>query len=257
MTKKLLGSLELNRIYQRECIEGMALIPDKSIDMILCDLPYGTTRNKWDSVIDLTELWAQYERLIKDNGAIVLTAQTPFDKVLGASNLKLLKYEWIWQKDQGTGHLNAKKMPLKNHENILVFYKNLPTYNPQMVGDDIRKVRRSGNDSKTTNYGKFVEISESTYQGRYPVSIQGFSRDKEKHHPTQKPVDLFTYLIRTYTTNGDIVLDNCMGSGTTAIAAAKTGRNFIGFELEPEYVKIANQRLEALRDEAAEQKLTE
>lgn len=124
MAKKLLGSLELNRIYQRDCIEGMKMVPEKSIDMILCDLPYGTTRNKWDSVIPLDALWKEYERVIKDNGAIILFAQTPFDKVLGASNLKLLRYEWIWEKDRATGHLNAKRMPMKAHENILVFIRN-------------------------------------------------------------------------------------------------------------------------------------
>jgi site-specific DNA-methyltransferase (adenine-specific) len=246
MAKELLGSLELNRIYQRDCLSdgGMALIPDKSIDMILCDLPYGTTRNKWDSIIPLDALWAQYERVIKDNGAIVLTAQTPFDKALGASNFKLLKYEWIWEKPQGTGHLNAKKMPLKNHENILVFYKNLPTYNPQMVGDESRKVRRSGKASKTTNYGGFIEISESEYVGRYPVSVQQFNRDADKFHPTQKPVTLFEYLIKTYTNEGDIILDNCMGSGTTAVAALNTNRKFIGFETEPAYIEIANKRID-------------
>ena len=136
--------LEINKIHQGDCLELMKDIPDKSVDMILCDLPYGTTKNKWDSIIDLVKLWEQYERIIKDNGVIVLTAQTPFDKVLGVSNIKLLKYEWIWEKSQGTGHLNAKKMPLKNHENILIFYKNLPTYNPQMVGFEKRKVKRSG-----------------------------------------------------------------------------------------------------------------
>lgn len=244
MTKELLGEIELNRIYQMDGLKGMALIPDKSVDMILCDLPYGTTRNKWDTVIPLDELWAQYERIIKDNGAIVLTAQTPFDKVLGASNIKLLKYEWIWQKTQGTGHLNAKKMPLKDHENILVFYKKLPTYNPQMVGDDVRKVRRSGDASKTTNYGKFIEISESEYHGRYPKSTIFFDRDNTRVHPTQKPVDLFAYLIRTYTNECEVVLDNCMGSGTTAIAAVRNNRKFIGFELEREYVEIANKRLD-------------
>lgn len=124
--------LEINKVYNMDCLEGMQRIADGSVDMVLCDLPYGTTQNKWDSVIDLVELWKHYERIIKPNGAIVLTAQTPFDKVLGASNLRLLRYEWIWHKQQGTGHLNAKKMPMKNHENILVFYKSLPIYNPQM-----------------------------------------------------------------------------------------------------------------------------
>lgn len=222
----------------------MKRMPDKSVDMILCDLPYGTTRNKWDSIIPLEPLWEQYERIIKDNGAIILTAQTPFDKVLGVSNLKLLKYEWIWQKTQGTGHLNAKKMPMKNHENVLVFYKKPPTYNPQMVGDEKRKVRRSGLHSKTTNYGKFVEISESEYHGRYPLSVQLFGRDNVKLHPTQKPVPLFEYLIKTYTNEGETVLDNCIGSGTTAIACLNTNRNFIGFELDKEYFDIANKRIE-------------
>lgn len=244
--KRLLGGIELNRIYQRDCIEGMRMIPDKSVDMILCDLPYGTTRNKWDSVIPLEPLWDQYERVIKDNGAIVLTAQTPFDKVLGASNLKMLRYEWVWEKPQGTGHLNAKKMPLKNHENVLVFYKELPTYNPQMVGEETRTVRRSGRASKTTNYGGFIEIAESEYKGRYPVSVQKFNRDRDTLHPTQKPVDLFRYLIRTYTNPGEIVLDNCIGSGTTAVAATLEGRDWIGFETEPKYVETANMRLDAL-----------
>lgn len=248
--KKLLGSLELNRIYRRECIEGMAMIPDKSIDMILCDLPYGTTRNKWDSIIPLDDLWAQYERIIKDNGAIVLTAQTPFDKVLGASNLKLLKYEWIWQKTEATGFLNAKKMPLKNHENILVFYKKLPTYNPQYTEGKPYAYKKENISS--TNYGVSKGTDLIVNEGkRHPLTIQTFKKDKGLH-PTQKPAALFEYLVKTYTNKGEIVLDNCMGSGTTAVAAAKAGRNFIGFELESEYVRIANQRLEAMQDEAPE-----
>jgi site-specific DNA-methyltransferase (adenine-specific) len=256
MTKQLIGSLELNRIYQMDCLEGMKLIPDKSIDMVLCDLPYGTTRNKWDSVIDLEKLWEQYERIIKDNGAIVLTAQTPFDKVLGVSNLKLLRYEWIWQKDAGTGFLNAKKMPLKDHENILVFYKKTTTYNPQMTSGKPYVVKKSHHGS---NYGKDVidEVITVNEGKRYPKTVLKFNRDKDKFHPTQKPVALFEYLIRTYTNEGEIVLDNCMGSGTTAVAALRTGRNFIGFEIEPEYVEIANQRLENVWDEVAERKLTE
>lgn len=233
----------LNEITQGDCLEVMKQISDGSVDMILCDLPYGTTRNKWDSIIPLDEMWAQYERIIKDSGAIVLTAQTPFDKVLGASNLRLLRYEWIWEKSQGTGHLNAKRMPLKNHENILIFYKRLPTYNPQMVGDEIRTVRRSGEKSKTTNYGEFIETAESTYKGRYPMTIQYFDRDRERIHPTQKPVALFEYLIKTYTNEGDVVLDNCIGSGTTAVAAINTNRNYIGIEQDADYVAIARQRI--------------
>ena len=226
-----------------DCLEEMKNIPDKSIDMILCDLPYGTTRNKWDTVIDLDLLWIQYERIIKDNGAIVLFAQVPFNIILGYSNLKLLKYEWIWEKEQGTGHLNAKKMPLKSHENIMVFYKKPPTYNPQMVGNEVRTVKRSGNKSKTTNYGDFIEIKESTYIGRYPKDIIKFNKDKG-YHPTQKPVALLEYLIKTYTNEGEIVLDNCMGSGSTGVACKHINRKFIGIELDEKYFEIAKKRIE-------------
>ena len=236
-------------IYKGDCLEAMKSIPDKSIDMILCDLPYGTTRNKWDTVIDLDLLWSQYERIIKDNGAIVLFAQVPFNIVLGYSNLKLLKYEWIWEKEQGTGHLNAKKMPLKSHENIVVFYKKPPTYNPQMVGNEVRTVKRSGNKSKTTNYGDFIEIKESTYIGRYPKDIIKFNKDKG-YHPTQKPVALLEYLIKTYTNEGEIVLDNCMGSGSTGVGCINTDRRFLGIELDEGFFNIAKERIE----EAVEKK---
>lgn len=237
--------IELNRIYNEECLVGMHKIPDKSVDMILCDLPYGTTRNKWDSVIPLEPLWAEYERVIKDSGAIVLSAQTPFDKVLGASNLKLLRYEWIWQKESGTGFLNAKKMPLKDHENVLVFYKKIPTYNPQMEQGRPYTAKKSHHGS---SYGRDVvaEVITENDGQRYPKTVQRFCRDKDKFHPTQKPVDLFRYLIRTYTNPGDTVLDNCMGSGTTAVAALLEARNFIGFETDAGYVDIANQRIAAL-----------
>ena len=230
-------------IYKDDCLEAMKSIPDKSIDMILCDLPYGTTRNKWDTVIDLDLLWSQYERIIKDNGAIVLFAQVPFNIVLGYSNLKLLKYEWIWEKEQGTGHLNAKKMPLKSHENIMVFYKKPPTYNPQMVGNEVRTVKRSGNKSKTTNYGDFIEIKESTYIGRYPKDIIKFNKDKG-YHPTQKPVALLEYLIKTYTNENELVLDFTMGSGSTGVACVNTNRKFIGIELDEKYFNIAKNRIE-------------
>lgn len=230
----------LNKIIHGDCLEEMKNIKDKSIDMVLCDLPYGTTRNKWDSIIPLDELWEQYNRIIKDNGAIVLTAQTPFDKVLGCSNLKMLRYEWIWQKTQGTGHLNAKKMPMKNHENILVFYKKLPTYNPQKtVGTPY--TQKSGKASG--NYGSQVQVITENSGERYPLTVQLFKSNKGLH-PTQKPVELFEYLIKTYTNEGDVVLDNCIGSGTTAVAAISTGRNFIGIEQEWEYCEVANQRIE-------------
>lgn len=232
--------IELNKIYNEDCLEGMKQIPDKSVDMILCDLPYGTTRNKWDSVIPLDDLWHEYKRIIKDNGAIALTAQTPFDKVLGTSNIKWLRYEWIWQKPNGTGHLNAKRMPLKNHENVLIFYKKLPTYNPQKT---IGKPYIAKSTKVSSNYGKHNTHLTVNDGSRYLKSVQLFNQERGLH-PTQKPVTLFEYLIRTYTSEGEIVLDNCIGSGTTAIACMNTNRNYIGFELDEEYYNIANKRIE-------------
>ena len=228
-------------IKQGDCLELMKEIPDKSIDMILCDLPYGTTRNKWDSVIPLNKLWEQYERIIKDNGAIVLFSQMPFSAELVHSNLKLFKYEWIWQKDNGTGFLNAKKMPLKIHENILVFYKKLPLYNPQMrTGFKPYKCKQGRH---STNYGAYEQghITESNGE-RYPIDIIKFKKDSGLH-PTQKPVELLEYLIKTYTNEGDTVLDNCMGSGSTGVACVNTNRNFIGYELNEKYFEIAEKRL--------------
>lgn len=234
--------IELNKIHNEDCLEGMKRIPDKSVDMILADLPYGTTRNKWDSIIPLDLLWEQYNRVIKDNGAIVLTAQTPFDKVLGCSNLKHLKYEWIWQKDAGTGFLNAKKMPLKDHENILVFYKKPPTYNPQMRTGFKPYTTTKGHHG--TNYGSDKGATTVSDGERYPLTTMKFSRDSNKLHPTQKPVALFEYLIRTYTNENETVLDNVIGSGTTAIAAINTNRNYIGFEMDTNYFNLANERIE-------------
>lgn len=223
-----------------ECLELMATLPDASIDMVMCDLPYGTTQNKWDSVIDLAQLWAQYERICR--GAIVLTAQAPFDKILGASNIKILKYEWIWQKEAGTGFLNAKKAPLKDHENVLVFYKSQPTYNPQMRTGFKPYVAKQG-AKKSENYGDqsgAVTVSDGE---RYPLTVLQFPRDKDKVHPTQKPVALMEYLIRTYTHEGETVLDNCMGSGTTGVACINTGRNFVGMERDDKYFAIAEDRI--------------
>lgn len=237
----------LNEIVHGDCLEVMENIKDGSIDMIMADLPYNTTRNHWDSLIDLKELWIQYERVIKDNGAIVLTAQTPFDKVLGASNLKLLKYEWIWEKTSATGHLNAKKMPMKAHENILVFYKKLPTYNPIKTQGHVRKVSKAEhkvNSKMSTNYNP---TGLTTYDSteRYPRSVLKFPNDKQKTalHPTQKPVALMEYLIKTYTNPGELVLDNVAGSGSTAIAAMNTGRNFIAIEKDESYFNLAQQRI--------------
>lgn len=259
----------MNRIYQRDCLEGMAMIPDKSVDAIICDLPYGTTaRNKWDVILPFEEMWAQYERIIKDNGAILLFADEPFTSQLIISNPKLFKQRITWDKDRGSGFLNAKRMLLKQTEDIALFYKKQPTYNPQMVDalpDRIRPNSAKG-ENKSTNYGEVKELRHSSdYDNtkRYPTNLVKFSsmtgdcNNLNRKHPTQKPVELITWLMKTYTNEGEIVLDNCMGSGTTAVAATQLNRNFIGFELDSEYVRIANQRIEAIQDEIAERKLTE
>lgn len=233
------------RLMLGDCLERMHEIEDASVDMILCDLPYETTRNEWDFEVHLPALWAHYKRVCR--GAIVLTAQTPFDKTLGASNLQTLRYEWIWEKGNATGHLNAEKMPLKAHENVLVFYDQLPTYHPQKTTGHPRKTAVKRRDV-TTNYGRqdFTEIAYDSTE-RYPRSVLFFSSDKQrsKLHPTQKPVALMEYFIRTYTNPGDVVLDNCMGSGTTGVAARNTGREFIGIEKNPGFFAIAEQRLTA------------
>ena len=234
--------LEINKIHHGDCLELMKDIPDNSIDMVLCDLPYGTTQNKWDSIIDLDLLWENYNRICKKSAAIILTAQPPFDKILGVSNIKYLKYEWIWEKEAGTGFLNAKKMPLKSHENILCFYKKPPVYNPQMRTGFKPYNCKQGHVG--SNYGnvKPENISKSNGE-RYPLTVLKFKRDKTKLHPTQKPIRLFKYLIKTYTNENNLILDNCIGSGTTAIACIETGRNFIGIEKEQKYVDIANKRI--------------
>lgn len=227
-----------------DCLEVMKSIPDNSIDMVLTDPPYGTTRCKWDSVIDLELMWKQLERITKHDGAIVLMAQTPFDKVLGASNLSMLRYEWIWEKTAATGHLNAKKMPMKAHENALVFYKNLPTYNPQKTQGH-KPVNSFNKNSDSWCYGDQVSVSGGGNTDRYPRSVQVFSSDKQKSklHPTQKPVKLMEYLIKTYTNENETVLDFTMGSGTTGVAAKRLKRDFIGIELDIDYFNIAKNRI--------------
>lgn len=227
-------------LHNGDCIEIMPTLAPGSVDLILCDLPYGTTQNKWDSVIPLDVLWSEYWRVAKPNAAVVLTAQCPFDKALGASCLRFLKYEWIWQKEMGTGHLNAKKQPMKFHENVLVFYREQCTYNPQFEQGKPYS-QKSGRGS--SNYGDQVQIITENDGLRYPKSVQIIPRDREKFHPTQKPVALMEYLIRTYTNEGDTVLDNCMGSGTTGVAAVSTGRNFIGIERDENYFAIARKRI--------------
>ncbi|WP_242273355.1 site-specific DNA-methyltransferase [Bacillus cereus group sp. BfR-BA-01538] len=241
----------LNEIQNIDCLEGMKLLQNKSIDMILCDLPYGVTaRNKWDVIIPFDKLWEQYERIIKDNGAIVLTATQPFASKLIMSNPDLFRYDWIWEKTLATGHLNAKKMPMRAHESILVFYKKLPTYNPIKTRGHAPVNSYTKHQDDGTNYGKTkVGISGGGSTERYPRSVQRFSTDKQKEaiHPTQKPVALFEYLIKTYTNEGETVLDNCMGSGTTAVAAINTNRNFVGFEKDSEIHAAANQRINNLQ----------
>jgi len=239
----------LNTIIHGDCLEVMKDIPDKSIDMILCDLPYGTTACKWDTIIPFEPLWAQYERIIKDNGAIVLTASQPFTSALVMSNIGLFRYEWIWEKNKATGHLDANRKPLKAHENVCVFYKILPTYNPQgLVKKDnvtISKGNRGnkGNGSSGDVYGFACKDAIQTHTN-YPRTVQKIGVDiKAEYHPTQKPVALFEYLIKTYTDEGETVLDNCIGSGTTAIACINTGRNYIGIEKDENYYDIANKRI--------------
>ena len=242
-----------------DTIEQMKLIPDKSIDFICCDLPYGTTKCKWDSVLDLDKLWEQYKRIIKDRGAIVLFAQTPFDKVLGCSNLKWLKYEWIWEKTQATGYFNAKKMPMKAHENILVFYNKTPKFYPQKTEGHKpinTYTKKADVCNKTEVYGKVKnDVSGGGETDRYPRSVQIFASDKQKTkfdgtiHPTQKPVLLLEMLIQSYTTEGETVLDNTFGSCTTGIACINTNRNFIGIENNKEYFNISLKRVEEKRKE--------
>ncbi|OQA09478.1 MAG: DNA adenine methyltransferase YhdJ [bacterium ADurb.Bin374] len=226
-----------------DCLEIMKEIPDGSVNMVMCDLPYGTTQNSWDSVIPLASLWTEYRRICKKNAAIVLTAQTPFDKVLGCSNLSALKYEWIWRKESGSGHLNAKRAPMKNHENALVFCSGTPLYNPQMRKGFAPYVCKQG-ATKSQNYGSQTGAVTVSDGSRYPLSVLDFPRDKDKTHPTQKPVALMEYLIRTYTNEGETVLDNCMGSGTTGVACVRSGRNFIGIEKDETYFGKAKERIE-------------
>lgn len=232
----------LNQVFNEDCLEGMKRIPDKSIDMILCDLPYGTTKCGWDSIIPFDKVWCQYERIIKDNGAIVLFGAEPFSSLLRTSNLKLYRYDFTWDKVSVVGFANAKKMPLKNTETISVFYKKLPTYNPQglikkekptLIKNGSTHQERGGAGISALNGGRFKGeyLSEFT---NYPKQILKFPREKG-FHPTQKPVELLRYLIKTYSNQNEVILDNCMGSGATAIACLRESRNFIGFEIDKEH----------------------
>jgi len=233
------------QLIHGDCLEEMPKLQDHSIDMILCDLPYGTTACKWDTVIPFEPLWTQYKRLIKDNGAIVLTASQPFTSALVMSNVKMFKYEWIWNKVTGRGHLVAKHRPMAQHENILVFGNGKVKYNPQMVLMEKPQKGRSMEASRTSIMGGHTTKESETIirTHKYPKTIITQGVDGKYVHPTQKPVALFEYLIKTYTNEGDLVLDNCMGSGTTGVACKNLNRNFIGIEIDPDYFKIAEKRI--------------
>ena len=249
-------------LIQGDCLEKMKDIPDKSIDMILCDLPYGTTKCKWDVVIPFDKLWEQYNRVVKSNGCIALFGTEPFSSALRLSNLSAYRYDWYWQKDKAANFLFGNKMPLKVIEVISVFYSKLPMYNPQKEINPRGTSKRhlSPNPSKISKNVKDVmgdswketEMDETqNYHGKnyepdklLPKQLIYFSREQRgKVHPTQKPVALMEYLIKTYTNEGDLVLDNCMGSGTTGVVCKSLNRNFIGIELDPEYFKIAEKRI--------------
>lgn len=232
-------------LYKGDCLELMKNIKDKSIDMILADLPYGTTQASFDTVIPFDKLWEQYHRVIKDNGAIVLFGQEPFSSYLRLSNIKEYKYDWIWDKVKGVGFLNAKKQPMRNHELISVFYKQQCKYNPQMTHGHKRRVSYRTSNQQGEVYGSCGEnLYDST--DRYPRSIQIFSTDTQNSslHPTQKPIALLEYLIKTYTDEDEWVLDNCMGSGSCGVACCATKRNFIGIEFDENYFEIAKKRIE-------------
>lgn len=235
-------------LWNEECLSAMKRIPDGSVDMVMCDLPYGTTRNKWDSVIDLPSLWKAYRRVCKPSAAIVLTAAQPFTSVLVNSNLADFKYDWCWRKPKGTGHLNAKKQPMRDKEDVLVFYQEQSVYNPQFMAGTPYKDKagknHSAKSSMTGSYGTYTNYREDNDGRRYPKQVIEFGVvERGTEHPTQKPVALMEYLIRTYTNEGELVLDNTMGSGTTGVACGNLGRRFIGIEQDETYFKIAQKRI--------------
>jgi site-specific DNA-methyltransferase (adenine-specific) len=229
-----------------DCLERMKEIPDGSVDLVLADPPFGTTQCKWDSIIDLDLMWDQLKRVIKPNGAILLFGQTPFDKVLGCSNLPMLKYEWIWEKTSATGHLNVKRSPMKAHENILVFYKKPPTYNGQKTTGHKRKTSKTGKTYNSACYGAESKKPDYDSDERHPRSVQVFKSDKQKSKlvPTQKPLALMEYLMKTYSNEGEVVLDFTAGSFTTGVACVNLNRKFIGIEMDETYFNIGVNRIE-------------
>ena len=226
-------------IMKGDCLELMKQIPDGSVDMVLCDLPYGTTQNKWDSVLPLDQLWHEYKRICK--GVIVLTAAQPFSSALVLSNIDQFKYEWIWVKSKITGVLNAKKMPVRKHEQVLVFASKPTIYNAQGL---IRKGTITKQGGNSDNYGERSSADYVQEWTNWPRDVLEISSEGKTVHPTQKPVALMEYLIRTYTHEGMTVLDNCFGSGTTGVACANTGRKFIGIEMDENYFEIAKGRID-------------
>lgn len=236
--------MQLNKVYNEDCLIGMQRIPDKSVDMILCDLPYGTTACKWDTIIPFEPLWKEYNRIIKDSSVVVLTTSQPFTTDVVNSNRPLFRYEWIWKKDQGRNFQLAKKQPLKITESICIFYKALPLYNPQGLIKLEKPIVKS-NAKKSGSLGHISGLKKNSYEQHfinYPTNLIQVNSERGLH-PTQKPVALFEYLIKTYTNEGDLVLDNCMGSGTTAIACINTKRNYIGFEKDEKYFQIIQERI--------------
>ena len=248
--------IETDNLYNMDCIEGMKLMADGSVDAVIADLPYGVLNRKngsagWDRQIPLEPLWEQYQRITKPGSPIILFAQGIFSARLMLSQPRMWRYNLIWRKDRVTGHLNAKRMPLRQHEDIIVFYDRQPVYHPQMTPcpPERRNHRRrkSGNDFTNRCYGEMKLVPVRVADDKYPTSVISIPKEHRTgafYHPTQKPVALVEYLIRTYTNEGDVVLDNCIGSGTTAVAAIRTGRHYIGFEIEPAYCEIAGQRIQ-------------
>jgi site-specific DNA-methyltransferase (adenine-specific) len=240
--------MELDRIYNMDCLEGMKQIPDGSVDAIICDLPYGTTSNKWDSIIPLDKLWEAYDRICKPTAAIVLTASQPFTSMLVMSNVKNFRHEWIWIKNRGSNFANTVREPFKEHEEVVVFSKGGWTYNKQMqprTGGGLDRVQYNVKfETSSTNYREFDTRKENKLpELRVPSSWQKFNTETNGFHPTQKPVDLLRYLVLTYTNEGDTELDNCSGSGTTAVACVKEKRHFICFEKDETYWKKSVERV--------------
>ena len=233
--------IELNKIYNEDCLIGMQRIPDKSIDAIICDLPFGTTACKWDSIIPFEPLWKQYNRVIKDNGAIVLFSKEPFTCILRTSEIKIFKQPLIWDKVNSDNPMQAKRRHLNTTEDISIFYKSQCTYNPQgLIKSNIKKGGKQGIMIDSSGKEKEQYIQENT---NYPKNILVYPIERKTVHPTQKPVALLEYLIKTYTNEGELILDNCMGSGTTAVACINTNRDFIGFELDKKFFDISIERI--------------